>query len=65
MLTFGFGIGINVTNAVFVASPPPIGFGFEGAKLAGSYWSPIVGCILGEIGEVSALVNAFRVFGGL
>ncbi|KAJ9115483.1 hypothetical protein QFC22_005241 [Naganishia vaughanmartiniae] len=49
MLTFGFGIGINVTNAVFVASPPPIGFGFEGAKLAGSYWSPIVGCILGEI----------------
>jgi hypothetical protein len=30
MLTFGFGIGINVTNAVFVASPPPIGFGFEG-----------------------------------
>ncbi|GHJ89596.1 hypothetical protein NliqN6_5998 [Naganishia liquefaciens] len=49
MLTFGFGIGINVTNAVFVASPPPLGFGFEGNKLAGSYWSPIVGCILGEI----------------
>lgn len=32
MLTFGFGIGINVTNAVFVASPPPLGFGFEGAR---------------------------------
>ena len=36
MLTFGFGIGINVTNAVFVASPPPLGFGFEGARFRSS-----------------------------
>lgn len=48
-LTFGFGIGINVTNAVFVGSPPPLGFGFNATQLAGSYWSPIVGCILGEL----------------
>ncbi len=49
MFVFGFGIGINVTNAVFVGSPPPFGYGFTGNKLAGSYWSPIIGCILGEI----------------
>lgn len=27
LVVFGFGIGINVTNAVFVGSPPPVGYG--------------------------------------
>lgn len=39
---FGFGIGINVTNAVFLGSPPPVGFGYSPYAVAGSYGTPIV-----------------------
>jgi len=46
---FGFGIGINVTNAVFLGEEPPIGFGFEQKIVAGLYATPIVSVIVGEL----------------
>lgn len=48
-LVFGFSIGINVTNAVFLGSPPPVGFGFSQFAVAGAYGTPIVAVIIGEI----------------
>ncbi|KAJ7836582.1 major facilitator superfamily domain-containing protein [Mycena olivaceomarginata] len=39
---FGFGIGINITNAIFLGSPPPFGFGFSSFGVAGMYGTPIV-----------------------
>ncbi|KAJ7198622.1 major facilitator superfamily domain-containing protein [Mycena haematopus] len=48
-LLFGFGIGINVTNAVFLGSPPPVGFGWSEYAIAGAYGTPIVAVILGEL----------------
>ncbi|KAK0495897.1 major facilitator superfamily domain-containing protein [Armillaria luteobubalina] len=45
---FGFGIGINVTNAVFLGSPAPIGFGWSQDAIAGAYGTPIVSVLLGE-----------------
>lgn len=46
-MIFGFGIGINVTNAVFLGSPPPIGYGFSPFGIAGGYGTPIV-CLVGR-----------------
>nr|GAT54834.1 MFS general substrate transporter [Mycena chlorophos] len=48
-LLFGFGIGINVTNAVFLGSPPPLGFAWSEFAIAGGYGTPIVSVILGEL----------------
>ncbi|KAH9991576.1 MFS general substrate transporter [Russula vinacea] len=48
-LLFGFGIGINVTNAVFLGSPPPAGFGFSQYAIAGAYATPMVAVIIGEV----------------
>ncbi|KAL8283756.1 hypothetical protein RQP46_005551 [Phenoliferia psychrophenolica] len=48
-VTFGFGIGINVTNAVFTGSPPPLGYGFSSYGTSASYATPIVAVILGEL----------------
>ena len=41
-MVFGFSIGINVTNAVFLGSPPPFGFGWAPFSIAGGYATPIV-----------------------
>ncbi|KAF7348493.1 MFS general substrate transporter [Mycena venus] len=46
---FGFGIGINVTNAVFLGSPPPLGFAWSEFAIAGGYGTPIVSVFLGEL----------------
>lgn len=46
---FGFGIGINVTNAVFLGSPPPEGYGFSQFAIAGAYGTPMVAVIIGEL----------------
>ncbi|CAK5272838.1 unnamed protein product [Mycena citricolor] len=60
-LLFGFGIGINpgaystlvltkqVTNAVFLGSPPPVGFGWSQYAIAGGYGTPIVSVVVGEL----------------
>ncbi|KAL0958250.1 hypothetical protein HGRIS_000403 [Hohenbuehelia grisea] len=45
-MVFGFGIGINVTNAVFLASPP---LSFSQYAIAGAYGTPIVSVVLGEL----------------
>ncbi|KAG1738139.1 major facilitator superfamily domain-containing protein [Suillus paluster] len=49
-LVFGFSVGINVTNVVFLGSPPPVGFGFSEFAVAGAYATPILAVILGELG---------------
>jgi hypothetical protein len=41
-MVFGFSIGINVTNAVFLGTPPPAGYGFSQFGIAGGYGTPIV-----------------------
>lgn len=42
-MVFGFSIGINVTNAVFLGTPPEQGgFGFSQFAIAGAYGTPIV-----------------------
>ncbi|KAJ7362552.1 MFS general substrate transporter [Mycena albidolilacea] len=45
---FGFGIGIEVTNAVFFGTPPPFGFGFSQYAIAGFYATPVVAVFVGE-----------------
>ncbi|KAL6299412.1 MFS general substrate transporter [Sparassis latifolia] len=47
-LLFGFGIGINTTNAVFLALPVPGGYGFSQYAIAGAYGTPIVAVLIGE-----------------
>lgn len=46
-MLFGFSIGINVTNAVFLGTPPPVGFGWSQFAVAGCYGTPIVSLITG------------------
>ncbi|KAF7761482.1 hypothetical protein Agabi119p4_9474 [Agaricus bisporus var. burnettii] len=49
-MLFGFGIGINVTNAVFLGEPiSEGGYGFSQFGIAGSYATPIVAVIIGEL----------------
>ncbi|KZV96898.1 MFS general substrate transporter [Exidia glandulosa HHB12029] len=54
---FGFGIGINVTNVVFLGEPKPVGYGFSPFAIAGVYATPIVAVVLGEV--VGRYVNDF------
>jgi len=46
---FGFSIGINVTNVVFVGTPPPVGYGFSPNVIASLYATPVVAVLLGEV----------------
>ncbi|TFK47549.1 MFS general substrate transporter [Heliocybe sulcata] len=48
-LLFGFSIGINVTMAVFLGTPPPVGFGWSQYAVAAGYATPIVAVLIGEI----------------
>ncbi|KAJ3479033.1 hypothetical protein NLI96_g9347 [Meripilus lineatus] len=48
-LLFGFSIGINVTNAVFLGTPPPVGYGISQFAIAGAYGTPIVAVLIGEV----------------
>ena len=41
-IMFGFSIGINVTTAVFLGTPPPVGFGYSAFAVSGFYGTPIV-----------------------
>ncbi|KZT22764.1 MFS general substrate transporter [Neolentinus lepideus HHB14362 ss-1] len=45
---FGFAIGINVTMAVFLGTPPPVGFGWSQYATAAGYATPIA-LLIGEI----------------
>ncbi|KAJ6510999.1 MFS general substrate transporter [Mycena sanguinolenta] len=46
---FGLSIGITVTNAIFLGTTPPTGFGLSQTKIAAMYATPIVATILGEL----------------
>ncbi|KAJ7187288.1 MFS general substrate transporter [Mycena filopes] len=46
---FGLSIGITITNAIFLGTAPPAGFGFSQTVIAGMYATPIVATIAGEI----------------
>ncbi|KAH7882827.1 MFS general substrate transporter [Phlebopus sp. FC_14] len=46
---FGFSIGLNVTNVVFLGTPSPVGFGYSKYIVAGAYATPIVAVVIGEI----------------
>ncbi|CCM05345.1 uncharacterized protein FIBRA_07559 [Fibroporia radiculosa] len=48
-MIFGFTTGINTTNAVFLADPPPVGYGFSEYAIAGAYGTPIIAVVLGEL----------------
>lgn len=46
---FGFGIGMNVVNIVFVETPPPIGLGYNTWVAASLYATPAVAVVIGEL----------------
>ncbi|KIJ63734.1 hypothetical protein HYDPIDRAFT_112674 [Hydnomerulius pinastri MD-312] len=46
---FGFSVGLNVTNVVFLGTPPPVGFGFNEYIVAGAYATPMIAVVIGEI----------------
>ncbi|KAI9568699.1 MFS general substrate transporter [Boletus coccyginus] len=46
---FGFGIGMNVTNVVFLGTPAPIGFGYNEYIVSGAYATPVVAVVIGEV----------------
>jgi len=48
-VVYSFLIGIFVTNAIFLGSPGPFGFGFSQFGIAGIYATPIVGVFIGEL----------------
>lgn len=49
-MLFGFSIGINVTNAVFLGTPVAEGgFGWSQFAIAGGYGTPLVAVFIGEI----------------
>ncbi|KAG6860202.1 hypothetical protein C0995_014436 [Termitomyces sp. Mi166 len=48
-MLFGFSIGINGTNPVFLGSPRPFGYGFGPFAIAGGFGTPIVAVVIGEL----------------
>ncbi|KAJ7078994.1 MFS general substrate transporter [Mycena crocata] len=46
---FGLSIGITITNAIFLGTEPPAGFGFDQTTIAAMYATPIVATLIGEI----------------
>jgi MFS family permease len=48
-VVFGFSIGINVTTAVFLGTPPPVGLGYSAFTIASFYGTPIVAVLVGEV----------------
>jgi hypothetical protein len=40
---------LQVTNAVFLGVPAPLGFGFSQIAIAGAYGTPIVAVVVGEL----------------
>ncbi|KAF8872729.1 MFS general substrate transporter [Infundibulicybe gibba] len=48
-MVFGFGIGINTTNTIFLQSPRPLGFALSTFTVSGIYATPVVAVLLGEL----------------
>ncbi|KAJ7203884.1 major facilitator superfamily domain-containing protein [Mycena pura] len=48
-MEFGLSIGITITNAIFLGTPPPTGFGFSQTAISASYATPIVATVVGEL----------------
>ncbi|KAJ7440296.1 MFS general substrate transporter [Mycena galericulata] len=46
---FGLSIGITITNAIFLGTDPPTGFGFGQTAIAAMYATPIVAVLIGEV----------------
>ncbi|KAJ7690392.1 major facilitator superfamily domain-containing protein [Mycena rosella] len=46
---FGHSIGITITNAVFLGTPAPAGFGLSQTGIAAMYATPIVATLIGEV----------------
>lgn len=49
LVAFGFTIGINVTNPVFLGAPKPIGYGYKADLVSTVYLTPILGVLIGEV----------------
>lgn len=56
-ILFGLGIGINVTNAVFLGEAPPVGYQFSATIISALYATPIVACLVGEL--IGCYVNDY------
>ncbi|KAI0088615.1 MFS general substrate transporter [Irpex rosettiformis] len=48
-MLFGFSVGINGTNNIFLKTPKPEGYGFSQFAVAGCYGTPVVAVVLGEL----------------
>ncbi|THU91413.1 MFS general substrate transporter [Dendrothele bispora CBS 962.96] len=48
-MEFGFSVGINITNTIFLQSPPPLGLGFDPTIASAIYATPVVGVLIGEV----------------
>ncbi|KAJ3525684.1 hypothetical protein NM688_g8367 [Phlebia brevispora] len=48
-MLFGFSVGLNGTNLVFLQEAPPAGYGFTQFAIAGCYATPLVSVIIGEV----------------
>jgi len=49
LVLFGFAIGLNVTNVVFLATPAPVGFGYSADITSASYATPMIAVVIGEL----------------
>ncbi|TKA53778.1 hypothetical protein B0A49_12101, partial [Cryomyces minteri] len=49
MLTFMWAIGLNTTLTLFLAPPPPKGYGYSSLTIALFYLSPMIAAIVGEL----------------
>ncbi|KAK1218323.1 hypothetical protein PQX77_018994 [Marasmius sp. AFHP31] len=48
-VVLGFGIGMTLTNAVFLGAPPPVGFGWSITGVSGGYATPLVATAIGTV----------------
>ncbi|KAI0793042.1 major facilitator superfamily domain-containing protein [Irpex lacteus] len=48
-MLFGFSVGINGTNNIFLKTPKPEGYGFSQFAVAGCYGTPVVAVVIGEL----------------
>ncbi|KAI0345576.1 MFS general substrate transporter [Trametopsis cervina] len=48
-MLFGFSVGINGTNNIFLQTPQPTGYGFSQFAIAGCYGTPVVSVFMGEL----------------